>query len=125
MTLLLSVLLACGTSAHDVDSAADLGETAEDTAPACAVLDPGEDWAWNGDCPQMRTPCEIVVDGCDVEIAYSSGMTMGMPYAGTIDGDTITFQDGDTVDGCVGTVEDADKVTGSCGGGCTFTLRRR
>jgi hypothetical protein len=51
-------------------------------------------------------------------------MTMGMPYAGTIDGDTVTFGDGDTVTGCVGTVETADKISGSCDGGCTYELRR-
>lgn len=74
----------------------------------------------------MRTPCDIVVTECSLTIDYSAdgGMTMGMPYAGTIEGDTITFEDGDGVNGCVGTIEDADTVSGTCDGGCTFTLRR-
>ncbi len=125
--LLPLLLVACVTK--DGDSAAgETGDTADttDTAPACATLNGGTDWAWQGECPQMRTPCDIVVSGCELAIDYAAdgGMTMGMPYAGTIEGDTITFEDGDTVDGCVGTIEDADSVTGSCAGGCTFTLRR-
>lgn len=135
--LSLILLLACAggaktdDSANTDDSAAtdDSGaadDSAEDTAPTCAALNSGDDWAFNGECPQMRTPCDIVVDGCSLTIDYSAdgGMTMGMPYAGTISGDTITFEDGDDVPGCVGTIEDPDKVTGTCADGCTFTLRR-
>jgi hypothetical protein len=75
----------------------------------------------------MRTPCDLVVTECSLAIDYAAdgGMTMGMPYAGTVTGSTITFDDGDEVTGCVGTIEDADSVSGSCSGGCTFTLRRR
>ena len=96
------------------------------TGGACAVLSSGDDWYWKGECPQMRTPCDIVVDGCSLTIDYSAdgGMTMGMPYEATIEGDTITFADGDTVTGCVGTIEDADTVSGTCDGGCTFELQR-
>jgi len=108
------------------DDSADTQAQDTDTGPACATLNSGDDWAWSGECPQMRTPCDIVVDGCSLTIDYAAdgGMTMGMPYAGTISGDTITFEDGDSVGGCTGTIEDPDKVTGSCTGGCTFTLRR-
>ncbi len=131
--LLVSLLLltACtGKTADDTaatgdDSAADTD--ADTDTVTCAPLNTGEDWAWQGECPQMRTPCDIVVDGCSVSVDYSAepgGMTMGMPYAGTIDGNTVTFEDGDSVDGCVGTIEDADTVSGTCAGGCTFTLRR-
>lgn len=134
MLAVLALLAACGTepdagaadSAGLADSASDAGDSASDTADSagCATMSSGDDWAWNGECPQMRTPCEIVVDACNLTIGYSSGMTMGMPYAGTIDGDTITFEDGDYVAGCVGTLESADRVTGTCADGCTFTLRR-
>jgi hypothetical protein len=128
-------LLACsGKAAEDTSSAADdtsevtdtNTDTDTDTEPACATLNSGDDWAWTGECPQMRTPCDIVVTGCSLTIDYAAdgGMTMGMPYAATIDGDTITFEDGDSVPGCVGTVVSADEVTGSCEDGCTFTLKR-
>ncbi len=121
-------LLACPgkptpDTAEDTSGEAD---TDTDTEPACATLNSGDNWAFNGECPRMRTPCDIVVTGCSLTIDYDAdgGMTMGMPYAGTIDGDTITFEDGDTVDSCVGTIEDADTVSGTCADGCTFTLRR-
>lgn len=133
LTLLL--LLACATErktddpAGGDDSAADTDlDTSADSGSggACSALSSGDDWAWNGECPQMRTPCDIVVDGCSLTIDYEAdgGMTMGMPYEGTIEGDTITFADGGSVNGCVGTIETADKVSGTCDGGCTFTLRR-
>lgn len=138
LTLLL--LLACtgdtktdDTSDNGGDDSADTSggddtanDSGGDTAPECATLNSGDDWSWNGDCPQMRTPCDIVVDGCSLTIDYAAdgGMTMGMPYEGTIEGDTITFADGDSVTGCVGTIEDADTVSGTCDGGCDFTLRR-
>lgn len=131
MTLILSLLLACGLEEDDGDESAGLEDSqaddsgADDTAPACATVNSGDNWAWNGACPQMRTPCEIEVSGCEMAIAYSSGMTMGMPYAGAIEGDTITFEDGDYVDGCVGTVVAADEITGTCADGCEFTLRQR
>ena len=135
LTLLL--FLACATegktddTSTGDDSAADTDtDTSTDTDTGsggqCSALSSGDDWAWNGECPQMLTPCDIVVEGCTLAIDYSvdGGMTMGMPYEGTIEGDTITFADGDLVKGCVGTIETADKVTGSCEDGCTFTLRR-
>ena len=72
----------------------------------------------------MATACEIIVDECSLTITYSSGMTMGMPYSGTIEDDTITFDDGDSVTGCVGILEDEDNISGTCDGGCEFTLVR-
>lgn len=138
LTLLL--LLACtgdtktddtsdNTGDDSADTSQDTGDTDTgdtDTGPTCATLNSGDDWSFNGECPQMRTPCDIVVDGCSLTIDYAAdgGMTMGMPYEGTIEGDTITFADGDSVTGCVGTIEDADTVSGTCDGGCSFTLRR-
>lgn len=130
--LIITLLLACsggGSTDKDagaLDDSAATDDTAEDTAPACAEMNSGEDWVWSGECPQMRTPCDIVVDGCALSIDYTAdgGMTMGMPYAGTLAGSTVTFEDGDTVTGCVGTLESADKLTGTCDGGCTFTLRQ-
>ncbi len=124
LTLLL--LLACTGDTKTDDTSDNTGDDSADTASACATLNSGDDWDFNGECPQMRTPCDIVVDGCSLTIDYAAdgGMTMGMPYEGTIEGDTITFADGDSVTGCVGTIEDADTVSGTCDGGCTFTLRR-
>jgi len=123
---LLPLLLAACTGGKTDDTGGDETGSAVDTAPACSALTGGDDWVWNGECPQMRTPCDIVVNECALEIDYGAdgGMTMGMPYAATIEGDTITFADGDTVTGCVGTIEDADTVSGTCDGGCTFTLKR-
>ncbi len=103
------------------------GTTTDDTTettvpePPCVALNPG-DWVFKGECPQMRTPLVMTVDACEITLDYSgTGMTMGMPFAGTVDGDQITFDDGDGVTGCVGTVEAADSVTGTCDG-CTFSL---
>ena len=136
LTLILLLACAGGSKTDDSGAAADDSATAddsaggddsaEDSAPTCAALNSGDDWAFNGDCPQMRTPCDIVVDGCSLAIDYSAdgGMTMGMPYEATGRGDTITFADGDSVTGCEGTIEDADTVSGTCDGGCAFTLRR-
>ena len=89
-------------------------------------MNSGTDWKWEGECPQMRTPCDIVVKGCEVAIDYDAdgGMTMGMPYAGTISGNTITFEDGDILTGCVGTLSDADNASGTCDDGCTWELSR-
>lgn len=97
-----------------------------DTAPACVTVNSGDDWAWTGECPGMTTQVVVTVKGCAMALDYDAvgGMTMGMPYSATIDGDVVTFADDDTVDGCVGTVETADKITGSCDGGCTFRLKR-
>lgn len=129
--LSLILLYACIGGTKSDDSAptsddSDSGGADSDTGPACAALNSGDDWAWSGACPQMRTPCDIVVDGCSLAIDYSAdgGMTMGMPYEATVSGDTITFADGDSVTGCEGTIEDADTVSGTCDGGCAFTLRR-
>lgn len=131
----LFFLLACSGKVADETGSTSL-ETGEvidtdsasntDTEQSCAALNSGDDWSWNGECPRMRTPCDIVVTGCSLTIDYDAdgGMTMGMPYEATIEGDTISFADGDSVPGCVGTVESADKVSGTCDGGCTFTLRR-
>ena len=74
----------------------------------------------------MRTPCDIVVDGCSFTIDYEAdgGMTMGMPTGGTIEGDTVTFTEDNGVTGCTETIIDADTVEGTCDGGCTYTLSR-
>lgn len=115
--MLLVLLYACATS---IDPA-DAGDSA-DTA-ACATLTAGA-WSWDGACPQMPTPCTLSVSECAVTLDYGAGgMTMGMPYGGTIEGDTITFADDNTVSGCVGTILDADTIEGSCDG-CDFTLAR-
>ena len=133
MTLLL---LACATGGDSSDTAGtDTGDADADTdtdsdtdtdTSACATVNSGDDWAWSGECPQMNTPVVIAVDGCAMTLDYDAvgGMTMGMPFSGTIDGETVTFADDNSVDGCVGTVEDADRITGSCADGCTFRLRR-
>jgi hypothetical protein len=125
----LLLVLACGDKdADDTAGTPTDGGSADGgtTGATCVALSTGDDWAFNGQCPQMRTPCDIVVDGCSLAIDYEAdgGMTMGMPYAGTIAGDTITFEDGDYVKGCVGTIADPDTVSGTCDGGCTFTLER-
>lgn len=127
----LALLIACGTATKAVDSAAADTSTTDtstngDTGAACSVLNSGTDWAWLGECPQMRTPMDLVVTGCSLAIDYDAdgGMTMGMPYAGTVSGSTVTFDAGDSVTGCTGTVVSADRIEGSCDGGCTYTLRR-
>ena len=131
--LTLILLLACfgetktdDTSNNAGDDSAPTDDSVEDTGPTCDAMSSGDDWYWTGECPQMRTPCDIVVVGCSLSIDYSAdgGMTMGMPYEATIEGSTVTFADGDSVAGCVGSLEDADTMTGTCDGGCTFTLRR-
>lgn len=115
-----------GADSGDTDSADTNGGDSADSTPTCSTLNSGDDWYWSGECPQMRTPCDIVVDGCSLTIDYAAdgGMTMGMPYSATIEGSTVTFSDDNSVSGCVGTLESADKVTGTCSNGCTFTLRR-
>ena len=137
-----TAVLACGTApvdsgsagAGDADTDSDSDtdtdtntdtDTDTDTGPACSTVNSGDDWAWSGECPQMRTPVAITVEACTMTLDYDSvgGMTMGMPYSATIEGDQITFADDNSVDGCVGTVETADKITGTCSG-CEFTLRR-
>ena len=115
-------LAALACNGGETDAPGDT-EATIDTEPACAELTTGEDWAFHGECPQMTTPCEITFDACGIRITYASGMTMGMPTKGTIEGDTITFRGGDYA-GCVGAVVSADEVTGSCGDGCTFDLTR-
>lgn len=129
--MLTMLLLACTTGGDSTDKAdsgaADTADTnGGDTAPACSTVNSGDDWAWLGQCPGMTTPVAITVDGCAMTLDYDAvgGMTMGMPYSATIDGDTVTFADDNSVDGCVGTVETADKIAGSCDGGCTFELKR-
>lgn len=141
MILFLSTfLLACSAGGKDTsDSSADAdtdadtdtdtdtdtdADTDSDTDADCTPITPGDDWAWTGECPQMTTPTEIAVSGCELTIAYSSGMTMGMPYSATVSGTTVTFADDDSVTGCVGTAESSDKIEGSCDGGCTFKLKR-
>lgn len=113
----------------DADSDTDADSDADTDADAdadCATVNSGTDWRWNGECPQMPTPCDIVVDACTLTIDYTAdgGMTMDMPTGGTIAGDTITFNAENGISGCVGTVEDADTISGGCDGGCTFTLKR-
>ena len=135
--MLAVILLACTTasdSSEKLDSGtADTADTADtgdsgggDSSPACSTVNTGDDWAWSGECPQMTTPVVIAVEGCTMTLDYDAvgGMTMGMPYSATIDGETVTFADDNGVDGCVGTVETADKITGACGDGCTFKLAR-
>ena len=63
------------------------------------------------------------MSSCSLAISYPSGMTMGMPDAGLVDGNTVTFSGG-SVAGCTGTVTDADTIEGTCGNGCTYTLSR-
>ena len=131
MIPLLLLAIGCGDKDDGTDDTQDTQDTldtqdtsVEDSGATCDPMNSGEDWDFRGQCPGMQTPCEILVDGCSLTITYSSGMTMGMPYAGTIEGSTIHFEDGDSVLGCVGTLEDEDNVTGTCEGGCEFTLRR-
>lgn len=128
MILLLSIFLACGDSDDDGDGGADDsgGQADGGAAPQCVDITAGDDWAWTGECPQMYTPCDIVVKECSFTIDYEAdgGMTMGMPFGGVIDGDVVTFNDDSGLSGCVGTVIDADTIEGSCGIGCTFTLSR-
>lgn len=107
----------------DADADSDADTDTGTIAPGCDAVNTGNDWAWRGECPGMLTPCEITVSDCSMTIGYSSGMTMGMPTSGTIDGSTVTFSGG-SVAGCVGTVTDPDSIEGSCGSGCTFTLTR-
>ena len=121
----LSLLIAC-TGASPDSSVADSSDSVDtvDTGPACTALTTADDWAWEGECPQMTTPCELSVNACAVSIAYSSGMDMNMPYSATVSGDTVTFDDNSTVTGCVGTITGPDTIEGTCGSGCTFTLQR-
>lgn len=129
--LITLLFVACATTGGDSsdtssDTSADTSaDTSSDTA-SCSELSSGTDWAWNGECPQMPTPCDIVVTGCSLVIDYEAdgGMTMDMPYSGSIAGDTVTFADDNGLTGCVGTILDADHVEGTCDGGCTFQLRR-
>ena len=113
-------------SGSDSDSGG--GDDTEDTKgppadPVCGVR-PGEDWLWNGECPQMGTPCNIAMADCEMTITYPSPMDMGMPHAGVVKGTLVTFEDGPSVTGCTGTIESVDRITGSCAGGCTFELYR-
>ena len=91
-------------SADTTDDSGGADDSAGETGPTCDAMSSGDDWYWNGECPQMRTPCDIVVDGCSLTIDYNAdgGMTMGMPYEATIEGSTVTFADGDSMTGCVG-----------------------
>lgn len=127
------LLLACTGSKGETGTlhTGETGETTEtgDTGgnePACATVNPGDNWAWNGECPQMRTPVVIAVSDCTLTLDYDAvgGMTMGMPYSATVSGDQMTFDDGDSVSGCVGTVESADEITGTCDG-CDYTLKQQ
>lgn len=125
-TMLLPLLFACtGTSKESTttDDSSATDDSSESEAPGCDAMTAGEDWTWEGECPQMLTPCEIQVEGCSIIIGYKSGMTMDMPRGGEIVGNTITFTDSG-IAGCVGTLEDANNVSGTCDGGCTFTLYR-
>lgn len=121
--LLVLTLLACPAT----DDSAKTTDTDTGGGAVCSELSSGTDWYWNGECPQMITPCDIVVDGCSLTIDYEAdgGMTMGMPYDGVIDGDTITFGQGEDwgPTDCVGTIISPDEVSGTCNG-CEFTLQR-
>ena len=59
-------------SADTTDDSGSADDSAEDTAPTCAALNSGDDWNFNGECPQMRTPCDIVVEGCSLTIDYAA-----------------------------------------------------
>jgi len=127
MTLAFLLLGCVGGDDTKTDDTAPVDDTSGETdTPACAEVASGDDWAWTGECPQMRTPCDIVVTECELVIDYDAdgGMTMGMPHGGAAAGDTVTFTDDSTVTGCVGTILSADEIEGTCDDGCTFTLRR-
>lgn len=121
-----------GSADTDTGESADTADTAEDTGteelPVVCGVTVAEDWAFYGECPRMRTPCEIWVADeatCAFDVTYSSGMTMDMPYSFTVAGDTVTFGDDNGITGCVGTLQGPDYVSGTCADGCTFTLERR
>ncbi len=118
-TLLFTACAGMTDMDHDDTSGGDTNTA------ACSTVNSGDNWAWNGECPQMKTPCDLVVTGCEIAIDYTAdgGMTMDMPKNGTVAGDTVTFDD-NGVSGCVGTVLSADEIEGTCDGGCTFTLKR-
>ncbi len=113
------------TDTTDTDTT-DTDTTDTDTTPTCDPMNSAADWAWYGACPQMRTPCDIVVTGCSFAIDYEAdgGMTMSMPFGGTINGNVVTFNDDNGVTGCVGTLTAPDQIEGSCDGGCTFELHQ-
>ena len=137
--LLALLLLACSDKSVDETGVSGDGGTAEDGGAAdsgagdgggdgggaCTTINDGE-WAWRGECPQMTTPVMIEVTGCELALDYDAvgGMTMGMPYSGTLGTDTVIFNDDDSVDGCVGDILGPDEIEGSCDGGCTFTLKQ-
>jgi hypothetical protein len=129
---MLILLLACTGPAKNESSTESANDSTSDSpvdspadsTPLCESMSSGTDWAWNGECPQMRTPCDIVVTGCSFSIDYEAdgGMTMGMPKSGTIADTTVTFGEEGAVKGCTGTLIDADHIEGSCSDGCTFEL---
>jgi hypothetical protein len=134
-TTWLALLLACSDKGDDSNAESDADTDADadtdtdtDTGPVCTKLSSATDWTWDGTCPGMLTPCDIVVKDCALTIDYAAdgGMTMGMPFSGTIDGKTITFADDNALVGCVGTIKDPDHVEGTCtnGSGCAFLLYR-
>lgn len=52
MLLLFSIACGGGAESDALDSAAPSDSTTGgDSAPACASVNPGEDWAWSGECP--------------------------------------------------------------------------
>jgi hypothetical protein len=106
----------------DTDTDADTDADADTDPTHCISLTQGSDWAWNGECPGMVTPCALSQTGCTLELGYG-GMTMGMPYSGVIDASSVTFADDNTVHGCVGIAESPDRITGTCDG-CSYTLSR-
>ncbi len=90
---LIALLIACGTATKAVDSAAADTSTTDtstngDTGPACSVLNSGTDWAWVGECPQMRTPMDLVVtrlaSGLPVggDLEYADEVTLGRALEG-------------------------------------------
>jgi hypothetical protein len=124
MTLIFALIACTGGDTADTGKTTDTSDTG--TSAACATMSSGTDWAWDGECPQMVTPCDIVVTECSFVIDYEAdgGMTMSMPFGGVIVDDQVTFNNDNGVTGCVGTLVDADTVEGSCADGCTFTLSR-
>lgn len=109
------------TGETTTDSTTTTSETTQ-TTPACTEVTTGDNWAWYGECPQMKTPCVVTFTDCSVTVEYPGGMTMDMPTGGTIEGNTITFAGGKKLN-CVGTIEDGENISGTCDG-CTFTLTK-
>lgn len=111
-----------GDTVGDSGDSGDPVDTGPLEEPVCGVR-PAEDWWWWGECPEMGTPTGIRMTDCAMTLAYGP-MDMGMPYSATVEGDRVTFADGENRTGCVGFVVSADEIDGYCDGRCTFELKR-